>query len=137
VLHHLIPLFVLSLKIPGTGSVFKETVKINPAEPILSTNHPPLDLSSSEIGPKCSRVHSQNARIDANREAGPVINRYYGTKIDCGYPLVSEVLKLCFGLDKTPVGKSVEDLFSEASHAGNYKPMEALVERLMGADYSS
>jgi len=73
--------------------------------------------------------------IDANREAGPVVNSYYGSHIDCGYPLVSDVLKLCFGLDKTPEGKSIEDLFSEAAHAGDYKPMEALIDRLMGADY--
>ena len=73
--------------------------------------------------------------IDANHEAGPVINPYYGTRIDCRYPLVAAVLKLCFGLDKTPEGKSIEDLFSEALQIGNYKPMETLVDRLMGADY--
>ena len=43
--HHLIPVFVLSLEIPIMGGVFKETVKINLAEPILSTNHSSLDLS--------------------------------------------------------------------------------------------
>lgn len=73
--------------------------------------------------------------IDANREAHSLINSYYGSQIDCGYPLVADVLKLCFGLDKTPEGKSVEDLFAEASRANDYKPMEALVDRLMGADY--
>src|SRR5438477_9053584 len=76
--------------------------------------------------------------IDATREAGP----FYGNsihigvhQIDCNYPLVADVLKLCFGLDKTPDGKSIEDLFSEALQTGNYKPMETLVDRLMGADY--
>jgi hypothetical protein len=76
--------------------------------------------------------------IDATREAG----RIYGNsmnvglyQIDCGYPLVANVVRLCFGLDKVPSGKSVEDLFSEASQAGNYRPMETLVERLMEADY--
>ena len=76
--------------------------------------------------------------IDATREAG----LFYGSsiyvgahQIDCGYPLVADVLKLCFGLDKTPDGKSVEDLFSEALQSGDYKPMETLVDRLMGADY--
>jgi hypothetical protein len=34
-----------------------------------------------------------------------------------------------------PAGKSVEDLFAEAEDAGNYKPMEVLVDRLMEADY--
>lgn len=73
--------------------------------------------------------------IDANHEAGPVNNPYYGTKIDCGYPLVSDVLKLCFRIDKPPTGKSVEDLFADAVQMRDYKPMETLVERLMAADY--
>jgi len=50
-LHHLIPVLVLSLKIPIMGSVFKETVKINLAEPVLSTDYPPLDLSAAQICP--------------------------------------------------------------------------------------
>jgi hypothetical protein len=76
--------------------------------------------------------------IDASREAGPIYGNsiYVGRhQIDCGYPLVADVLKLCFDLDKLPIGKSVEDLFSEALEAGNYKPMEKLVGRLMEADY--
>lgn len=71
--------------------------------------------------------------IDANRETAPVVKSYYG--IDATYPLVADVLKLCFALEKTPEGKSVEDLFAEASRANDYRPMEALVDRLMGADY--
>jgi hypothetical protein len=76
--------------------------------------------------------------IDATREAGPFYGNsiYIGVhQIDCSYPLVADVLKLCFGLDKTPEGKSIEDLFSEALDAGNYKPMETLVDRLLSADY--
>jgi hypothetical protein len=76
--------------------------------------------------------------IDATREAGPFYGDsiYIGLhQIPCGYPLVANVLKICFGLDKPPTGKSVEDLFSEALKTDNYKPMEALVDRLMEADY--
>lgn len=51
------------------------------------------------------------------------------------YPLVADALKLCFALDALPAGKSVEDLFADALQAGNYKPMEVLVDRLMEADY--
>jgi hypothetical protein len=76
--------------------------------------------------------------IDATREAGAFYGDsiYIGRhQIDCSYPLIAGVLKLCFGLDKTPEGKSVEDLFAEALRKGDYKPMETLVDRLMGADY--
>lgn len=76
--------------------------------------------------------------IDATREAGPFYGDsiYIGRhQIDCSYPLVSDVLRLCFGYDKTPEGKSVEDLFAEALQKHHYKPMDALVHRLMGADF--
>ncbi|HKW88745.1 MAG TPA: hypothetical protein VJN21_08310 [Candidatus Acidoferrales bacterium] len=73
--------------------------------------------------------------INANQEAGSIINSYYGSAIPCGYPLVSAILKLSFGLDKAPEGKSVEDLFARALEVRDFKPMEALVDRLMEADY--
>jgi hypothetical protein len=75
--------------------------------------------------------------IDARREARPILgNSTYGqSEIDCGYPLIADVLKLCFGLDEMPAGKSVENLFAEAEDAGNYKAMEVLVDQLMEADY--
>lgn len=76
--------------------------------------------------------------IDATREAGAFYGDsiYVGRhQIECSYPLIADVLKLCFGLDKTPEGKSVEDLFAEALRKNDYKPMEKLVDRLMGADY--
>jgi hypothetical protein len=43
--------------------------------------------------------------IDATHEAGPVYGNsiYAGHyRIDCGYPLVADVLKLCFRLDRLP-----------------------------------
>jgi len=73
--------------------------------------------------------------IDANHEAGRITNSYDGSAIPCGYPLVAAVLKLSFGLDEAPKGKSVEDLFARALEVGDFKPMEALVDRLMEADY--
>lgn len=76
--------------------------------------------------------------IDATREAGPFYGNsiYVGRhQIDCSYPLVANVLKLCFGLDKTTEGKSIENLFADALQRGDNKPMETLVDRLMKADY--
>jgi hypothetical protein len=43
--------------------------------------------------------------IDATREASPIYH-------NCSYPLIADVLKLCFGLETLPPGKSVEDLFA-------------------------
>jgi len=71
-------------------------------------------------------------------EAGPVYGNsiYDGQyQIDCGYPLVADALRLCFGLDELPTGKSVEDLFFDVLRSGDYNPIEKLVSRLMEADY--
>lgn len=75
---------------------------------------------------------------DANREARFVNgNSIYAGHylIDCGYPLVADVVQLCFGLDEVPQGKSVEDLFADALLGSDYKPLERLMNRLMEADY--
>jgi hypothetical protein len=76
--------------------------------------------------------------IDATHEAGRVYGDsiYAGHyRINCGYPLVSDVLELCFELEEPPTGKSVEDLFYEALSTGNYEPLKRLADRLQEADY--
>jgi hypothetical protein len=75
--------------------------------------------------------------VDAVHEAGAVYgNSTYAKhyQIDRGYPVLADVLKLCFGIDKLPEGKSVEDLFSDAQRNNNYEPLKRLAERLMDAD---
>ena len=75
---------------------------------------------------------------DAAREAGPLFadslhkGRY---QIDCGYPLVGDTLRLCFGQNEIPPGKSIEDLFAEAEGHGDYDPLRKLAKRLRYADY--
>jgi hypothetical protein len=66
--------------------------------------------------------------LDAVHEAG----RYQS---DCGYPVLADVLKLCFGLEELPAEKSVEDLFHDALAAGTYDPLKKLADRLQEADY--
>lgn len=76
--------------------------------------------------------------VDAVEEAGPIYgtSMYIGRfQIFCGYPLVADALRLCFGLQEVPHGRSVEDLFAEALEGGDYSPMETLSQRLMEADY--
>lgn len=74
---------------------------------------------------------------DAKSEAGVIsANSFYGGyPIDCSYPLVAETSRLCFGLSDIPPGKSIEDLFAEASERDDLKPMEKLSSRLMEADH--
>jgi hypothetical protein len=97
-----------------------------------------MEMRPTEIDRLSLFLLGAGFNIDATREAGPMygdsiyVGRY---QIDCSYPLVGDVLKLCFGLDKLPAGKTVENLFAEHLQAGNYKPMETLVDRLMEADY--
>lgn len=75
---------------------------------------------------------------DAAGEVGPVYgNSIYDGRyvIDCGYPLVADVARLCFDLDQAPIEKSIEDLFREALERNDYRPLNKLSDRLMEADY--
>lgn len=75
---------------------------------------------------------------DATGEAGPLFadSVYQGRyQIDCGYPLVGDTLRLCFGLERMPAGKSIEDLFADAEVSKDPKPIQALAQRLRYADY--
>jgi hypothetical protein len=76
--------------------------------------------------------------VDATAEAGAIFGEsVYGERyrIDCGYPLVGETLRLCFSLDMLPDGKSIEDLFADAIGCSDYDPLERLADRLREADY--
>jgi hypothetical protein len=44
-------------------------------------------------------------------------------------------MRLCFGLEQVPAGKSIEDLFADAPQRGDYGPTEKLPDRLSEADY--
>ena len=75
---------------------------------------------------------------DASHEAGTISGNSIciGThKIDCGYPLVSDAARLCFGLAEVPKDKSIEDLFSESLERGDDSPVQNLAYLLMKADY--
>src|SRR5712664_1490307 len=76
--------------------------------------------------------------VDAADEAGPIFGEslYEGRyQIDCGYPLVAETVRLCFDLTRIPVGKSIEDLFSDALERKDHIPLMKLANRLRKADY--
>lgn len=106
-----------------------------------------LSQSSDSRGPALARRSSSNAvnlfllgagfGADAKSEAGIIsANSFYGGyPIDCSYPLIAETSSLCFGLTDIPPGKSIEDLFAEASARHDLEPMENLSSRLMEADH--
>ncbi len=52
-----------------------------------------------------------------------------------GYPMVSELGNICFGIDTIPEGKSIEDLFQEALESNDDEPVKKLTYKLMEADY--
>jgi hypothetical protein len=75
---------------------------------------------------------------DAAGEAGPLFaDSLYGEHyaINCGYPMVGDTLRLCFGLETTPDGKSIEDLFADAQEHRDPDPIQKLAQRLRYADY--
>lgn len=75
---------------------------------------------------------------DAVREPGPIFGTsiYVGEyRIDCGYPLVADAARLCFGLDGIPSDKSIEELFADALERHDLSPVNKLAQRIMEADY--
>ena len=61
---------------------------------------------------------------DATSEA--CLNKPFPSGLPPKYPLVSDLLDVCFGLDALPPGKSVEDLFQDNIKNGDRKPLEKL-----------
>ncbi len=75
---------------------------------------------------------------DAKAQVGPVFGHsiYIGRhEIQCGYPLASDLARVCFGIDQPPTGRSIEDLFYGAQQSGDLEPMRRLADVLMKADY--
>jgi len=70
---------------------------------------------------------------DASSEAGDPKSETTGQFVK--YPLLDDLLDICFGLQSIPKGKSIEDLFQDSIDAGDKEPIEKLYELLMRADY--
>lgn len=76
--------------------------------------------------------------VDANAEVGPIYGQHlhgYRYQIDCGYPLVNDLWKICFGVDNPPAGQSIEQWFADAIERRDNEPLTRLYDRLMEADY--
>ncbi|HEY7337210.1 MAG TPA: hypothetical protein VH639_20130 [Bryobacteraceae bacterium] len=77
--------------------------------------------------------------IDAISEAGPFFGEsLWGERyqIECGYPLIADMSRLCFGTEHRPdESKSIEVLFAEAIERGDYRPLTIFANCLRKADY--
>jgi hypothetical protein len=67
-LHRLIPVIVLSSKVPATGCVCKESVKVRTPESPPSTDYSPLDLSALDGIPHRACAESEYVRGFTQRE---------------------------------------------------------------------
>jgi hypothetical protein len=75
---------------------------------------------------------------DAKNEAGKIIGHsiYKGDyEIECGYPLIDELYRICFHDTKRNPTISIEDLFADAIKKREFKPLQRLYNTIMEADY--
>jgi hypothetical protein len=75
---------------------------------------------------------------DAKQEAGLVKGHsiYKGEyKIECGYPLLNDLFRICFEKESPDEVISIEEHFLTALKEENYKPLRCLYDALMEADY--
>lgn len=76
--------------------------------------------------------------VGAKEEAGAITGEsiYIGKyTIDCGYPLVNELIDVCFPDHVSFTDDSIEELFSGAIFRQDYKPLKALNYKIMEADH--
>lgn len=69
--------------------------------------------------------------VDAASAAGdPRLN---GRRVT--YPLGSDLIEPCFGVDSVPLGQTIEELFQASLERGDRQPIERLYDLIMEADY--
>ncbi len=73
--------------------------------------------------------------IDAASESGYPSGVLPVSGLPARYPLVSDLLTICFNKDILPPDKSIEGLFQDSIDKGNSKPLDALYDYIMELDY--
>jgi len=73
---------------------------------------------------------------DAKRNVGaPIGHSIYGDyEIQCDYPLVGDLARLCFGRDLA-ASESIEELLALSIRERNFEPLRRVYDALMEADY--
>lgn len=75
---------------------------------------------------------------DAKGDVGPVMARNMYSieyEIQVDYPLVSDLYKICFGLEGSEQDISIEEKFSNAISENNYQPLKKFYDKISNADY--
>lgn len=72
--------------------------------------------------------------VDVSSEAG-VQGTLPVSGLPARYPVVRDLLNICFNLDELPLKKSIEDLFQKSIDEGDEKPIGILYDYLMELDY--
>ena len=86
-------------------------------------------MSSNRVAKPVIFLLGAGFNADAASEAG-----CQGTLLPDRYPLVSDLLKICFKRDALPFNKSIEELFQESIDRGETQPLETLYDIIMKAD---
>lgn len=76
---------------------------------------------------------------DAKKEAGKIIGHSFckgDYEIECGYPLIDELYRICFHDMKINSSISIENLFAEAIKKRELDPLKRLYKTIMEADYN-
>jgi len=75
--------------------------------------------------------------FDSGAEVGPIYAESLNGpfKFVCRYPLMKELVPLCFPERQNEVCQSIEEWFQQSNESGNMKPLRHLYDELMKADY--
>lgn len=73
--------------------------------------------------------------IDAVTESGYLAATLPASGLPARYPLVSDLLEICFKTDILPPGKSIEELFQNSIDKRNTEPLDTLYSYIMELDY--
>jgi len=73
--------------------------------------------------------------IDAVSESGYSAGTLPASGLPARYPLVADLLNICFKTDILPPGKSIEELFQDSIDKRNMEPLDALYSYIMELDY--
>lgn len=92
-----------------------------------------MTICNSSTGDSLVFLLGAGFSVDAASEAGNPLALASGRP--ARYPLIYELLDVCFGKDVLPSNKSIEDLFQESIDIGERQPLDTLYDLLMEADY--